>query len=88
MSLLDWIIFSGPILVLAVSVCHAQKYVRSVTDFLAAGRTAGRYLLTSASGLAGFGLITLVVGSQVFYHSGWAVNWWNSGVFKIPAGTS
>lgn len=83
MSLLDWIIFLGPILVLAVSVCYAQKYVQSVTDFLAAGRTAGRYLLTSASGLAGFGLITLVVGSQVFYHSGWAVNWWNSGVLIV-----
>lgn len=83
MSLLDWIIFVSPILVVIVSVCYTQKYMRSVTDFLAASRTAGRYLLTSANGLAGFGLITLVVGAQIFYHSGWAVGWWNSIVVLV-----
>ena len=83
MALLDWIIFIVPIIILAIIVCHTQKYVKTVADFLAGGRTAGRYLLTSANGMAGMGLISLVCYTQNFYHSGWALQWWSNGTVIV-----
>ncbi|MDD3155508.1 MAG: hypothetical protein PHS41_11635, partial [Victivallaceae bacterium] len=85
MSWIDWVILLVPILLIFVAVGYTQKYVRSVADFLAAGRTGGRYLLTSANGLAGMGLITLVAYSQKFHHAGWAIDWWNNGYLMIAA---
>lgn len=76
MQPIDWFLFSIPIAVIAVFCFHSQKYIRSVADFLAAGRTGGRYLLSSANGMAGMGLITLAVAMQNFRHAGWAVSWW------------
>ena len=76
MQPIDWFLFSIPIVVIAVFCFHSQKYIRSVADFLAAGRTGGRYLLSSANGMAGMGLITLAVAMQNFRHAGWAVSWW------------
>ena len=66
MQPIDWFLFSIPIAVIAVFCFHSQKYIRSVADFLAAGRTGGRYLLSSANGMAGMGLITLAVAMQNF----------------------
>lgn len=83
MQFLDWAILIGSIAVLAAVAARSLKYVRSVADFLAAGRTGGRYLLTSANGLAGMGLITLVAYTQKFHHAGWAISWWNEGIFLI-----
>lgn len=76
MRFIDWIIFAVPILVIVLFCIRSQKYIRSVADFLAAGRTGGRYLLSSANGMAGMGLITLAVAMQNFRHAGWAVSWW------------
>lgn len=69
MQPIDWFLFSIPIAVIAVFCFHSQKYIRSVADFLAAGRTGGRYLLSSANGMAGMGLITLAVAMQNFRHA-------------------
>ncbi len=85
MTILDWGMLVIPLLFLATSVFYTKRHMRSVTDFLAAGRTARRYLLTSANGLAGYGLITLVAGTQVFYHAGWAVSWWNNAATFVLA---
>lgn len=85
MGWIDWLILGGSIAIVAVFSCRTQKYVRSVTDFLAAGRTGKRYLLTSANGLAGMGLITLVAYTQKFHHAGWAISWWNEGAFLLIA---
>ena len=76
MQPIDWFLFSIPIVVIAIFCFFSQKYIRSVADFLAAGRTGGRYLLSSANGMAGMGLITLAVALQNYRHAGWAVSWW------------
>ena len=50
--------------------------MRGVADYLAAGRSAGRYLLTIASGIAGLGAITVVANLEMGYEAGFAMSWW------------
>lgn len=76
LSLLDWsiviIIFSFMI----YSVVFSKKFMKSVADFLAAGRTAGRYLISIAMGMAMLGAISVVGEFQLFYKSGFCMKWW------------
>ena len=50
--------------------------MKSVTDFLSAGRTAGRYLLSVSSGIAGLGAISVVMYLEMGYVSGFSLAWW------------
>ena len=43
MTWLDWIIVAIPLMVVLIIGLKSQQYVKSVADFLAAGRVAGRY---------------------------------------------
>ena len=46
MHWIDWLIVIIPVaLVLGIAI-YAKKYVRGVVDFLAAGRAAGRYVIS------------------------------------------
>ena len=77
MSFLDWLIVAIPFgVVIAIGVM-AQRYTRNVADFLAAGRQAGRYLLSVAEGTAGMGLISVVGLFEMQYNSGYALDFWN-----------
>ena len=38
-----WLIVVVPVLAVCIAAVRCRKYVRSVTDFLVAGRCAGRY---------------------------------------------
>ena len=50
--------------------------MKSVTDFLYAGRTAGRYVLSISSGIAGLGAISIVMFLEMGYVSGFSMAWW------------
>ena len=50
--------------------------MKSVTDFLSAGRTAGRYLLSVSSGIAGLGAISVVMYLEMGFVSGFSLAWW------------
>ena len=78
MSWIDWTIMILPLLAVLAIGAMAQRYTRSVADFLAAGRQAGRYLLSVADGAAAFGLITIIGQFEMNYNAGFALNFWNA----------
>jgi len=76
MTLLDWIIVAGMYAVIVGAVVVTRRSMRGVTDYLAAGRSAGRYLLTISAGIAGLGAITVVANLEMGYQAGFALSWW------------
>ena len=80
MAPIDWLLVVAIYLLVIGSAWFTRKYMRGVADFLAAGRTAGRYLISVASGIAGLGAITIVANLQMNYEAGFAMGWW--GIFS------
>jgi SSS family solute:Na+ symporter len=60
MQVLDWVIVAGCVALLTAFSLRTVRYMRGVADFLAANRSAGRYMLTLAGGMSGFGAISAV----------------------------
>ncbi|HPF34876.1 MAG TPA: sodium:solute symporter, partial [Candidatus Krumholzibacteria bacterium] len=50
--------------------------MRSVADFLSAGRSAGRYLITISYGVANIGAITVLAFFEQNYEAGATLLWW------------
>src|SRR5258707_12691944 len=48
MQLIDWLLVVIPLAVVFGFAVYTNRYVKSVADFLSAGRCAGRYLLANA----------------------------------------
>ena len=69
MNWIDWAIVLGMLGVLTIVAFFAKRYTRSVADFLAANRCAGRYLLTMADGMAALGAISIMADWQKFYQA-------------------
>ncbi|MDP0495684.1 MAG: sodium:solute symporter [Verrucomicrobiota bacterium JB024] len=75
---LDWTIIAGVLLGLTGCALYLKRYSRSVVDYMAGGRCAGRYLLTIGDGAAGVGALTMVAFYEQFYHSGFPGLWWSN----------
>ena len=84
MHVVDWLIVLLPLVLVFYVATRAQKFVKGVSDFLAAGRVAGRYVVAVASGEAGMGLISVVALFEAYYNSGFAYSFWNQIV--VPVG--
>lgn len=76
LSVLDWTIVFVSLGLMILSVEAGRKAMKSVADFLAAGRTAGRYVLCVASGAAGIGAITVVGNLEMNLVAGFSMTWW------------
>ncbi len=84
MHWVDYAIMVVPIVVIVIVSWATRRYVRSVADFMAASRCAGRYLVCNAAGEAGFGAVSAVAIFEYIYKTGFAINWWQS--LSIPIG--
>ena len=73
---LDWAIVIGVVAAMAFGVMSSRRYMRSVVDFLVAGRTAGRYLLAVSQGVAALGAISIVGFLEQNYVAGFPLTWW------------
>lgn len=76
MSLVDWIIPAVILALLLTISIGARILNKSVADFLAADRMAGRYLLAIGQGLTGLGAITIAANFEKYYQAGFAAYWW------------
>ncbi|MBN1998222.1 sodium:solute symporter [candidate division KSB1 bacterium] len=76
LKLVDWLIVFVAFSFMVYCVVFSKKFMKSVADFLAAGRTAGRYIISVAMGMAVLGAISVVGEFQVFYKSGFCMKWW------------
>ncbi len=82
MHWIDWSIIVFLLGSLLVVTLYARKYMRSVADFLAANRLAGRYMLTVSSGFGG--AISIIAIWEMMYNSGLPTQWW--GMIGMPVG--
>ncbi|MDZ7292223.1 MAG: sodium:solute symporter [candidate division KSB1 bacterium] len=73
---LDWGIVAAVVIFLFGSVYASRHFMHSVADYLSAGRTAGRYIISVAQGIAGLGAITVVANFEMNYLAGFAMTWW------------
>lgn len=82
---IDWAIVLALFAFMVSGVLVSRKLMRSVADFLSAGRTAGRYLVSVAEGIAALGAITVVANFQMNYNAGFPMAWWNMtmGIFVL-----
>ncbi|MFV0338621.1 MAG: sodium:solute symporter, partial [Chthoniobacterales bacterium] len=76
MSLIDWIVFSFPLIVILSVGVLTHRYMKSVADFMSGGRLAGRYLLTVARGEMGAGAVVFVAMFESISKSGFTLSWW------------
>jgi len=78
LSPLDW----GIVVLVVAGVialgAFTQRFMQSVADFLAAGRSAGRYLITISYGVANTGAITVLAFFEQNYEAGATLMWWES----------
>lgn len=84
MSYLDWTIVGLFFSSLFAVVLYLSRFNRSVADFLAANRSAGRYMLTISQSSSSFGAISLVAVFEMYYKAGFSPVFWAT--LMIPAG--
>ena len=83
MGLIDWLIVIIPVTFVVGMGCYSRKYVRSVADFLSAGRVCGRYVICASDVANALSIITLVAYVEAQYKSGFALSFWLMGML-IP----
>ncbi len=67
-----WIVVAVPVLAVCALAVRCRRYVRSVSDFLVAGRCAGRYVLLSGGMMGNLAVTSLVAWVAMHYSTGWA----------------
>jgi len=76
MTWVDWLIIVGLLAFVMGFTEYIGRQVSGVSEFLAARRLAGRYLLTVAGEIGGLGAISTIALWEAVYNAGWGANWW------------
>ena len=90
LNFIDWLIVSIVLLGMVFSVSFTKRLMRSVADFLSAGRTAGRYLISGSRGATGLGAISIISFLEVGYITAFSFQWWgfSQGIILLAIGSS
>jgi solute:Na+ symporter, SSS family len=75
---IDWLLMAAPVVLVVACAAFTRRYVHGVADFLASGRTAGRYLICNAKGEASSGVTNTLAKFQQYYAGGLALTWWDA----------
>jgi solute:Na+ symporter, SSS family len=84
MGLIDWLVLGTFATALFAGIVYIKRFTTSVADFLAANRSAGRYLVTIAEGASGVGAITLIAQFEVYHKAGFVPAFWT--LMMLPVG--
>ena len=85
---IDWGIVAAVLTFIIGVVIVSKPLMRSVSDFLAAGRTGGRYLISLSQGTASLGAITIVGMLEMNYIAGFNMRWWEMAMAVVVVGIS
>ena len=85
---IDWGIVAAVFAFIIGVVIVSKPLMRSVSDFLAAGRTGGRYLISLSQGTASLGAITIVGMLEMNYIAGFNMRWWEMIMAVVVVGIS
>ena len=83
MSWIDWLIVIIPVAFIYYMGIRSRRYVRSVADFLSAGRVCGRYVINVGDIANALSIIGIVSMLEVNYKSGFAITYWSSMLIPI-----
>jgi SSS family solute:Na+ symporter len=84
MAIVDWAILLSMIIFLIIVALRMYKHNKSVADFLAANRCAGKYVLAVSDGMAALGSITIIAMFEMYYKAGFSAYWWS--LMMLPVG--
>ncbi|MDD5729185.1 MAG: hypothetical protein PHV59_11535, partial [Victivallales bacterium] len=84
MGIIDWLIVVIPVMFVIGMGFYSRKYVRSVADFLSAGRVCGRYVICASNVANALSIITLVAYVETQYKCGFALSFWMN--ITVPVG--
>ncbi|MBE6365915.1 MAG: sodium:panthothenate symporter [Lentisphaerae bacterium] len=84
MSWIDWLIVIIPVAFVYYMGIRSRRYVRSVADFLSAGRVCGRYVINVGDIANALSIIGIVTMLEQNYSSGFALTFWS--YMLIPVG--
>ncbi len=84
MHWIDWLITIVPVSIVLFLAVYSRKFIRGVVDYLAAGRVAGRYVISAGDLTAGMSVITLVALVEAKYQVGYALTFWE--YLTVPVG--
>ncbi len=84
MGLIDWLIVLIPVSIVLGIGLYSRKYIRSVADFLVAGRVCGRYVISVGDIANALSIIGLVSYVEVHYKVGFALGFWSH--ITLPLG--
>jgi solute:Na+ symporter, SSS family len=76
MATVDWIALIVPVLVVLAIAFLSKRYLKSVADYMAGGRNAGRYMLCVARAEMGSGAVVFAALFEVFARAGFTMTWW------------
>lgn len=76
MHLIDWLITIIPVTAIIGFAVYSKKYVRGVVDYIAAGRVAGRYVISVGDMTSHLSVFTLVALVESKYRVGCALTFW------------
>jgi SSS family solute:Na+ symporter len=76
LTLVDTAVIAFPIVVAFIVTLYMKRYMRSVADYLAAGRSAGRYLISTAQMEMGITAAGVAGAMEQFSQTGYSLNLW------------
>ncbi len=84
MSWIDWLVMIVPMVFVLGMGFWSRRYVKGVSDYLAAGRVAGRYVLSVGDVALALAVITMIGYVESHYKAGFGMIFWNN--ILLPLG--